>query len=696
MVMVEKKNLSRYVAAFQNLDVDENKNLYTAGKAPHKPVLLLSVISLYKEDKINLKDIEVNHHLKKKWVEFWDCLKYEETSPVHKPLYHLKTEDFWNIEISQDEEPETVVSLRKFFDIIEKIWLDEELIELFDCEDSCVTLIDAILTGGYFSKEEKDKLASKMNQIDHSSSSNENVKDSTEKRSVLKTNSKERKPNAQVGNGVFQDHIEKAFDEDEIEIREILDLLDTGNDRSRLKLILALELRQNSEILQDKRFKDKIIELLLKEDDELVKENIRSLIHGAYDNQTYFINKFLVLLNDEDPQIRSNVAESLKIFDDKKVNKHLIDKLYDEEIEVRMSALKTLFMNDDYDPAKIEKALEDWKTSLQIPGETEKDELEMEVEDTTKESLMEEKEDIDESLSWKKAVKEAIRRFIERKDEPTFSRQNLIDEEMDYIKKATGTEGKTPEQTLSRVLQELWKEENFISHEEKGVYKLYEGEVEGKKREEEKQLKEKEDLLTEISEERIDIKDVEDEITNYVEDSNFLEMLINSLDELDSKGKYQLIDAISETEEDIVLNILVELLEDPNEWVREKSAETLSEFSKEAVIPKVSNVLKNSENERSRKYATEILGEFDDKKALEYLDLALEDESAPVRKEALNSIDKIDHEEVKDILKKARKSNFSDVKKEAKNMIKRKNLDENHEDDHEDENDEGDLGKLFQ
>lgn len=75
-------------------------------------------------------------------------------------------------------------------------------------------------------------------------------------------------------------------------------------------------------------------------------------------------------------------------------------------------------------------------------------------------------------LSWREAVKEAIKKVVERHNDPEFSRQLLIDEEMDFIEKMTGTEGETPEQTLSRNLQELWKEEDFIIHKQRGVYEL--------------------------------------------------------------------------------------------------------------------------------------------------------------------------------------------------------------------------------
>ncbi len=75
-------------------------------------------------------------------------------------------------------------------------------------------------------------------------------------------------------------------------------------------------------------------------------------------------------------------------------------------------------------------------------------------------------------LTWKEAVRKAIKKVVERHDDPQFTRRLLIDEEMDYIEKMTETEGKTPEQTLSRVLQELRDEGMIEFLDDDGRYRL--------------------------------------------------------------------------------------------------------------------------------------------------------------------------------------------------------------------------------
>ncbi len=73
--------------------------------------------------------------------------------------------------------------------------------------------------------------------------------------------------------------------------------------------------------------------------------------------------------------------------------------------------------------------------------------------------------------TWENEVKSAIERVVQKHQNPVFTRRMLLDEELGHIKMATGSEGQTPSQTLSRVLQEL-RDKEFIRHEDKGVYEL--------------------------------------------------------------------------------------------------------------------------------------------------------------------------------------------------------------------------------
>lgn len=72
--------------------------------------------------------------------------------------------------------------------------------------------------------------------------------------------------------------------------------------------------------------------------------------------------------------------------------------------------------------------------------------------------------------SWSKAVISAVRRHVQRTGSTIFSRQALIDGEMEAIVADTGSTGATPWQTLSRELQEL-RDRGLLEFVGSGVYR---------------------------------------------------------------------------------------------------------------------------------------------------------------------------------------------------------------------------------
>ena len=74
-------------------------------------------------------------------------------------------------------------------------------------------------------------------------------------------------------------------------------------------------------------------------------------------------------------------------------------------------------------------------------------------------------------MIWRDAVLNALRRISMRHSTVNITRQMLISEELDRIIKDTQTTGSTPEQTLSRVLQEL-RDENVLYFTGAGTYFL--------------------------------------------------------------------------------------------------------------------------------------------------------------------------------------------------------------------------------
>lgn len=158
-------NLHKYDEKFTKLNVNRNKNRYTAGKAPHKAVLLLSLILLEKEGKADLRDIRIDTYLLDTWSELWSCLEYDKAGPIYLPLYHMKSDGFWHIEYKEGQSPRQPRSMRKFTRMVERVHIEEELLKMIHNKESRNELINALLNGGYFSDKEKGELNEKIEEI---------------------------------------------------------------------------------------------------------------------------------------------------------------------------------------------------------------------------------------------------------------------------------------------------------------------------------------------------------------------------------------------------------------------------------------------------------------------------------------------------------------------------------------------------
>ncbi len=75
-------------------------------------------------------------------------------------------------------------------------------------------------------------------------------------------------------------------------------------------------------------------------------------------------------------------------------------------------------------------------------------------------------------VTWKDAVQAAIQRRVAAQGATEFSRRDIIDNELSLIVAEVGSKGETPEQTLSRVLQELRQAEIIEFLDNQGLYRL--------------------------------------------------------------------------------------------------------------------------------------------------------------------------------------------------------------------------------
>jgi hypothetical protein len=75
----------------------------------------------------------------------------------------------------------------------------------------------------------------------------------------------------------------------------------------------------------------------------------------------------------------------------------------------------------------------------------------------------------EQRLTWAEATLESIRRYCARHERNCFSRHHFMQEELSIIISRSKSEGKSPSQTLSRVLQEL-RDDNKLLFLESGKY----------------------------------------------------------------------------------------------------------------------------------------------------------------------------------------------------------------------------------
>lgn len=75
-------------------------------------------------------------------------------------------------------------------------------------------------------------------------------------------------------------------------------------------------------------------------------------------------------------------------------------------------------------------------------------------------------------MTWREAVEAAVRRLAAKTSDGMFTRQDLLDAEKARILTECGGGGDTPEQTISRVLQELRGDGIITFVDDQGTYQL--------------------------------------------------------------------------------------------------------------------------------------------------------------------------------------------------------------------------------
>lgn len=92
MVPSELEILNYYSIKFSRLKVDRSH-----GIAPHKPILVLSIIHLIQSGEITQNRIKLSQKLIRTFGEVWKYLGSEQHNPdISRPFFHLRGDEFWH------------------------------------------------------------------------------------------------------------------------------------------------------------------------------------------------------------------------------------------------------------------------------------------------------------------------------------------------------------------------------------------------------------------------------------------------------------------------------------------------------------------------------------------------------------------------------------------------------------------------
>lgn len=145
--------LDCYLQSFSKLRTDKNSKRWSADtcfQAPHKPLLLLSILDLISSGSITKNFIEPSFELAETFNGYWAKVMPVGTSAsMSYPFYHLETADFWHL-IEQPSTPHeagrTVSSVKRLRELYLGARLDDELFPLLVMDSSREKLRELLIT----------------------------------------------------------------------------------------------------------------------------------------------------------------------------------------------------------------------------------------------------------------------------------------------------------------------------------------------------------------------------------------------------------------------------------------------------------------------------------------------------------------------------------------------------------------------
>jgi len=144
------ETLNYYPKKFQRLRVDR-----AHGVAPHKPILLLSVIESFEKSRIAGNRIELTESLNRTFLKNWSYVGSPEHHPdIARPFFHMKSGKFWHMYANPGFEQVLAakIKLKTLAEVKQAIshaYLDEDLFD-FLLDASIRESLLAVLVGSWF------------------------------------------------------------------------------------------------------------------------------------------------------------------------------------------------------------------------------------------------------------------------------------------------------------------------------------------------------------------------------------------------------------------------------------------------------------------------------------------------------------------------------------------------------------------
>jgi putative restriction endonuclease len=144
------ETLNYYAKKFQRLRVDR-----AHGVAPHKPILLLSVIEQFERGQMPENLIDLSPQLNQAFLKYWSYLGSPSHYPdISRPFFHMKSGKFWHLVMNPGFEPilAAKIKLKTIHEVKQAVnhaYVDEDLFDFLQADKYRDSLL-AVLVGRWF------------------------------------------------------------------------------------------------------------------------------------------------------------------------------------------------------------------------------------------------------------------------------------------------------------------------------------------------------------------------------------------------------------------------------------------------------------------------------------------------------------------------------------------------------------------